>query len=78
MTRPTPIIAGTLVGLLLLFGAYMGTYYLPSIRLSTAKNETVCAFQTELEAALFSPAAKIEGLCLRRSVFTCGPHGDLR
>ena len=27
MTRPAPIIAGTLAALLLLFGAYMGAYY---------------------------------------------------
>ena len=27
MTRPAPIIAGTLAALLLLFGAYMGSYY---------------------------------------------------
>ena len=27
MTRPAPIIAGTLTALLLLFGAYMGGYY---------------------------------------------------
>jgi hypothetical protein len=27
MTRPAPIIAGTLASLLLLFGAYMGSYY---------------------------------------------------
>ena len=27
MTRPAPIIAGTLAAILLLFGAYMGAYY---------------------------------------------------
>ena len=27
MTRPAPIIAGILAAILLLFGAYMGSYY---------------------------------------------------
>jgi hypothetical protein len=52
MTRPVPVIAGTVAATLLLFGAYMGSYY-------AMLNHTLMTFDASTET--YGPIYKLGG-----------------
>ena len=78
MTRPAPIIAGTVAALLLLFGAYMGLHFLRSSRDIISQGEAVRLYYTDWEAFAFTPAAKLEGTITNEYILTMGPSGQMR